>query len=152
MVEDRGHIYHSGMGELDCHARDHDAYALKVSEELVLEDSVGLHLGAGPYLLLYSRALPEGAEPLDLQWPPPIKVYPVPANTEALILPLQIDRCREPQSCTIRAVAVLANGEQSSGRGERLDLSSGRPNGYCILTWMRGHKGNPVVQAAYYHY
>lgn len=34
---------------------------------------MGLHLGAGPYLLLYSRALPEGAELLDLQWPPPIK-------------------------------------------------------------------------------
>lgn len=85
MVEDRGHINHSGMGELDCHARDRDTYALKVSEEHVLEDSVGLHLGAGPYLLLYSRALPEGAEPLDLQWPPPIKVCPVTANAEALI-------------------------------------------------------------------
>lgn len=34
---------------------------------------MGLHLGAGPYLLLYSKTLPEGTELLDLQWPPPIK-------------------------------------------------------------------------------
>jgi hypothetical protein len=38
---------------------------------------VGLHLGAGPYLLLYSRALLEGAELLDLHWPPPIKACPI---------------------------------------------------------------------------
>jgi hypothetical protein len=37
--------------------RSHDRE--QVSEELVLTDTTGLHLGAGPYLLMYSRALSE---------------------------------------------------------------------------------------------
>ncbi|OAX43748.1 hypothetical protein K503DRAFT_680461 [Rhizopogon vinicolor AM-OR11-026] len=69
----RKHLY-SYVQEKGAWWRIEDASVTQVSEDNVLEDSVGLHLGAGPYLLLYSRALPE--EPLDLQWPPPIKVCP----------------------------------------------------------------------------
>ncbi|KAH9988118.1 hypothetical protein BJV74DRAFT_840135 [Russula compacta] len=40
----------------------------EVSEETVLTDSTGFHLGAGPYMLIYSRAVPEGDQ-APLQWP-----------------------------------------------------------------------------------
>ncbi|KAG1743750.1 uncharacterized protein EDB91DRAFT_1247238 [Suillus paluster] len=69
----RKHLY-SYVQEKGAWWRIEDTSITQVSEDNVLEDSVGLHLGAGPYLLLYSRALPEGAELLDLQWPPPIKI------------------------------------------------------------------------------
>ncbi|KAG0699074.1 hypothetical protein DFH29DRAFT_938334 [Suillus ampliporus] len=69
----RKHLY-SYVQEKGAWWKIEDTSITQVSEENVMEDSVGLHLGAGPYLLLYSRALPEGAELLDLQWPPPIKV------------------------------------------------------------------------------
>ncbi|KAI0320404.1 hypothetical protein OF83DRAFT_594280 [Amylostereum chailletii] len=41
----------------------------EVSEDVVLTDKAGLHLGAGPYMLIYSRALPEGEEEGPLPWP-----------------------------------------------------------------------------------
>ena len=40
----------------------------QVSEEIVLTDQTGFHLGAGPYMLIYSRAVPEGDEG-PLPWP-----------------------------------------------------------------------------------
>jgi hypothetical protein len=48
----------------------------QVSEDTVLTDSAGLHLAAGPYLLLYSKAMsPEHtAELKRLPWPEKIKV------------------------------------------------------------------------------
>jgi hypothetical protein len=51
-------------------------YFYQVSEDTVLTDPTGLHLGAGPYLLLYSKAmLPEHAAELQrLPWPDKIKV------------------------------------------------------------------------------
>ena len=46
---------------------------LQVSEEAVLTDPTGFHLGAGPYMLIYSRAIPESdQEPL--QWPDDVMV------------------------------------------------------------------------------
>ncbi|KAG1903591.1 uncharacterized protein F5891DRAFT_77642 [Suillus fuscotomentosus] len=69
----RKHLY-SYVQEKGVWWRIEDTSISQVSEVNVLEDSVGLHLGAGPYLLLYSKMLPEGTELLDLQWPPPIKI------------------------------------------------------------------------------
>jgi hypothetical protein len=43
---------------------------LKVTEEMVLTDPNGLHLGAGPYLLLYSRYLSQERIKLPMPWPP----------------------------------------------------------------------------------
>lgn len=40
----------------------------EVPEETVLNDTAGLHLGAGPYFLIYSRALPEEQENVRVQW------------------------------------------------------------------------------------
>jgi len=42
----------------------------KVPLEAVLNDKDGMHLGAGPFLLIYSRSLPE---PLVSEWPNVVK-------------------------------------------------------------------------------
>lgn len=89
----RKHLY-SYVQEKDAWWRIEDTSISQVSEGNVLKDSVGLHLGAGPYLLLYSRALPEGAELLDLQWPPPIKID-VENHNRVLLEQLQ---CSETES------------------------------------------------------
>jgi hypothetical protein len=46
----------------------------QVSEEIVLTDTAGIHLGAGPYMLFYSRTLSEEDETMPLPWPQPLKV------------------------------------------------------------------------------
>ena len=51
----------------------------------VLEDPVGLHLGAGPFLLIYSRALLPEEENAKLPWPERIKV-PLPTHNISLFL------------------------------------------------------------------
>ncbi|KAG1752094.1 hypothetical protein EDB19DRAFT_1903493 [Suillus lakei] len=89
----RKHLY-SYVQEKAAWWRIEDTSINQVSEENVLEDSVGLHLGAGPYLLLYSKALPEGAELLELQWPPPIKID-VENHNRVLLEQLQ---CSEAES------------------------------------------------------
>ncbi|KAF8839694.1 hypothetical protein BDN67DRAFT_737341 [Paxillus ammoniavirescens] len=62
-----------------------DSLIEKVSEEVVLNDHAGLHLGAGPYLLFYSRALPENVDPTpSLPWPEDIKDDVKAANKEFL--------------------------------------------------------------------
>ncbi|KAF9224715.1 hypothetical protein BS17DRAFT_751550 [Gyrodon lividus] len=62
-----------------------DSSIEKVSEEVVLNDHAGLHLGAGPYLLFYSRALPEKLDPVSsLPWPEDIKDDVKAANKEFL--------------------------------------------------------------------
>lgn len=49
----------------------------QVPEETVLTDATGFHLGAGPYMLIYSRAVPEGdQEPLP--WPEDVVVHAQP--------------------------------------------------------------------------
>jgi len=52
-----------------------DNTVTEVSEESVFNDRAGLHLAAGPYLLLYSKALsPEHLKDLErLPWPDSIK-------------------------------------------------------------------------------
>ena len=66
---------------------------LQVSEESVLADATGLHLGAGPYFLIYSGALTVDEESLRAQWPESVKV-----NSYALIA--------APRSLLARAVLV----------------------------------------------
>ena len=49
-------------------------YHGQVSEEDVLEDHVGLHMGGGPFLLIYSRTITPEEENARLPWPEKIKV------------------------------------------------------------------------------
>jgi len=64
----RNHIY-SYVNDGKVWWKTLDLHVSEVSEETVLTDSTGLHLGSGPYMLLYSRAVPEGSESESLQWP-----------------------------------------------------------------------------------
>lgn len=50
-----------------CHHRFNQSY--QVPEETVLSDPTGLHLGAGPYMLFYSRHLSEEELNMPLTWP-----------------------------------------------------------------------------------
>jgi len=56
----------------------------EVHEDLVLNDTAGLHYGAGPYMLLYSRALPEDMENAAVQWPERLKSPVIHNNTRLL--------------------------------------------------------------------
>lgn len=53
---------------------------LQVPEDTVLTDPTGLHLGAGPYFLLYSRALSEADEDARAPWHDSIKVRTLHAS------------------------------------------------------------------------
>ncbi|KAM6501179.1 hypothetical protein JOM56_004193 [Amanita muscaria] len=46
-----------------------DFTVTEVTEEMVLTDPNGLHLGAGPYLLLYSRSMPQERIKCLMPWP-----------------------------------------------------------------------------------
>lgn len=66
-VYGRSHLY-SYVNDNGTWWKTVDWVVTEVSEETVLTDPTGFHLGAGPYMLIYSRAIPEGdQEPL--QWP-----------------------------------------------------------------------------------
>ena len=54
-----------------CNMKSHPAVC-KVSLETVLTDATGLHLGAGPYMLIYSRACE--VTPEKYPWPTELKV------------------------------------------------------------------------------
>ncbi|KAK2460841.1 hypothetical protein APHAL10511_007311 [Amanita phalloides] len=60
-----------------------DFTVTEVSEEMVLTDSSGLHMGAGPYLLLYSRFVPQDRIKTQLLWPKPY-VDSVEQNNQTL--------------------------------------------------------------------
>ncbi|KAG6811358.1 hypothetical protein H0H92_007823 [Tricholoma furcatifolium] len=49
-----------------------DHAVTEVPEETVLSDPTGLHLGAGPYLLIYSRHLSDEDMAMPVAWPPSI--------------------------------------------------------------------------------
>ncbi|KAI0273871.1 hypothetical protein BGY98DRAFT_1090738 [Russula aff. rugulosa BPL654] len=66
-VYGRSHLY-SYVNDNGTWWKTVDWVVTEVSEETVLTDPTGFHLGAGPYMLIYSRAIPENdQEPL--QWP-----------------------------------------------------------------------------------
>ncbi|KZT72928.1 hypothetical protein DAEQUDRAFT_808891 [Daedalea quercina L-15889] len=63
----RKHLY-SYVKDKGTWWKTQDYIVSEVSEETVFNDSAGLHLGAGPYFLIYSRALSEEEENTRAQW------------------------------------------------------------------------------------
>lgn len=59
---------------------------VQVSEEEVLNDSIGFHLGAGPYFLIYSRSMTEEEENYPLAWPHYLKVRTSPIVSDCVLL------------------------------------------------------------------
>jgi hypothetical protein len=104
-------------------------FTLQVSEDIVLADSSGIHLGAGPYMLMYSRALPTG-DGARLPWPKPLKVN---SSMFIEVLPLFIiltqDRVkfhnRKFLSSLDPEIAAKALPVDSPPSSPRLDLPSG---------------------------
>ncbi|EGN92156.1 hypothetical protein SERLA73DRAFT_117693 [Serpula lacrymans var. lacrymans S7.3] len=78
-----------------------DSSVSRVPEETVLNDEAGLHLSAGPFLLIYSRALPERTEENSrLSWPEVIK-NSVKHNNQLFLSnlpPELIQNVHDPQS------------------------------------------------------
>ncbi|OCH87159.1 hypothetical protein OBBRIDRAFT_827877 [Obba rivulosa] len=68
----RSHLY-SYVKQKDKWWKTVDYLVTEVSEDTVLNDPVGLHLGAGPYFLIYSRALSEEEENMRAPWPDILK-------------------------------------------------------------------------------
>lgn len=67
-----------------------DNTVTEVSEETVLTDPIGLHLGAGPFMLIYSQQLPENAIKVSHQWPD-VFVKPVEASNQHFLSCLASD-------------------------------------------------------------
>ncbi|THH02020.1 hypothetical protein EW026_g774 [Hermanssonia centrifuga] len=67
-VYGRSHLY-SYVKQKGIWWKTLDSVVAAVPEETVLEDTVGLHLGAGPYFLIYSRSIPEEEEGAPSPWP-----------------------------------------------------------------------------------
>ncbi|KAI0252842.1 hypothetical protein BJV78DRAFT_271770 [Lactifluus subvellereus] len=63
----RSHLY-SYVNDNGTWWKTVDLDVTEVPEETVLTDATGFHLGAGPYMLIYSRAVPEGDQG-PLPWP-----------------------------------------------------------------------------------
>ncbi|THH16377.1 hypothetical protein EW146_g4264 [Bondarzewia mesenterica] len=104
----------------------------EVPETSVLEDSSGLHLGAGPYLLIYSRALPENDESMVLPWPEGVK-HSVKHNNKMFLDSLPPEaasyaRYTSPPTSPHPSVSDWATplstvDSPSSPRGEPMDVS-----------------------------
>lgn len=107
-----------------------DCSVAEVSEETVLEDSTGLHLGAGPYLLIYSRALPENEAERTLPWPEAIK-HSVKYNNKMFLdaLPAEVAsqaRFSSPPTSPYQSASEWDTppNAPSSPRGEPMDVSN----------------------------
>ncbi|CCM03777.1 uncharacterized protein FIBRA_05924 [Fibroporia radiculosa] len=95
----RSHVY-SYVKQKHIWWKTLDYIVNQVSEETVLTDPVGLHLGAGPFFLIYSRALTEEEESLQIAWPDNIK-NDVKYNNQAFLSrlpPEVVARVSDPNS------------------------------------------------------
>ncbi|EKM56764.1 uncharacterized protein PHACADRAFT_207955 [Phanerochaete carnosa HHB-10118-sp] len=107
---------------------------IEVPEAEVLEDPAGLHLGAGPFLLIYSRSVPQEEESVKLPWPEGIK-NDVKENNMAFfeeLGPEALANIEDPNSplTTIQAMAIDTPTDSSSmvveppSRADPMDLDS----------------------------
>ncbi|KAH7925332.1 hypothetical protein BV22DRAFT_1104980 [Leucogyrophana mollusca] len=132
----RKHLY-SYVQEKGIWWKTADSLITQVPEETVLNDAAGLHLHAGPYLLIYSRALPESTEEeIPLPWPEHLKET-VKRNNEILFEQLSQQTiaglnfppsspttparslAQTPSECTIGSTGV----EPSLSEDERMDVT-----------------------------
>jgi len=80
-VQTRSHLwtyFKEGVGASSKWWKANDLELTEVDERTVLEESIGLHMGGGPYMLFYARAtpdpVPEGEALHELEWPTDILV------------------------------------------------------------------------------
>ncbi|KAH0831081.1 hypothetical protein J3R83DRAFT_13627 [Lanmaoa asiatica] len=123
----RKHLY-SYVHDKSCWWKIADSLIKKVLEEAVLNDQAGLHLGAGPYLLFYSRAIPESEGPAPvLPWMDDIKDDVKAANREFLSqLPPELVGDIAIDEEDISLPIVVSPGPRvvkKGGAGDRMDVS-----------------------------
>ncbi|KAF7982834.1 hypothetical protein HWV62_25790 [Athelia sp. TMB] len=114
--------------------KTHDASVTEVTEETVLSDSTGLHLGAGPYMLIYSQNMPEELhdEVLKPNWPQKLTVGHEDETTRENLaylaqrkqLGLDVDSCLAP-SVSLMEVDTSADSEEEDP--EALLVASAAP-------------------------
>jgi hypothetical protein len=115
LIEKVNNYQHTSIGHLLRNLISPHPIALQVSEEAVLNDHTGLHLGAGPYLLFYSRALPENVDPApSLPWPDDIKV-----GVEWFL----VASCYLPPQLAIVAYRLTPTGRRESSQ-QRIPLTA----------------------------
>ncbi|KAF8553500.1 hypothetical protein OG21DRAFT_1597694 [Imleria badia] len=121
----RKHLY-SYVHDKSCWWKIADSLIEKVPEDVVLNDQAGLHLGAGPYLLFYSRVSEEGPAPV-LPWMDDIKDDVKAANREFLSqLPPELvaDIVIDEEHLSLPSVVSSGPGVVKNGTGgDRMDVS-----------------------------
>ncbi|KAF8452404.1 hypothetical protein L210DRAFT_2031624 [Boletus edulis BED1] len=119
----RKHLY-SYVHDKSCWWKIADSLIEKVSEDTVLNDQAGLHLGAGPYLLLYSRICDSPAPVLP--WMDDIKDDVKAANREFLSqLPPELvgDIVRDEEDVSFPGITSSGPVMKNGRVGERMDVS-----------------------------
>lgn len=121
----RSHLY-SYVNDNGTWWKTVDWSVTEVSEETVLTDQTGFHLGAGPYMLIYSRAVPEEYLGL-LPWPENV-VRDVERHNQLFLESV------EPEAVTQTIQVSIPSSTSASGfntpleapitPGERMDLSN----------------------------
>lgn len=122
----RSHLY-SYVNDNGTWWKTVDWAVTEVSEETVLTDQTGFHLGAGPYMLVYSRAVPEGDQG-PLPWPEDV-VSDVERHNKIFLESV------EPEAATATHIQVsIPSSTSASGfntpleapitPGERMDVSN----------------------------
>jgi len=121
----RSHLY-SYVNDNGTWWKTVDWSVTEVSEETVLTDQTGFHLGAGPYMLIYSRAVPEEYVGL-LPWPEDV-VRDVERHNQLFLESV------EPEAVTQTIQVSIPSSTSASGfntpleapitPGERMDLSN----------------------------
>ncbi|CDO71510.1 hypothetical protein BN946_scf184910.g9 [Trametes cinnabarina] len=105
-----------------------DYVVTEVPEETVLSDPTGLHLGAGPYFLLYSRAMPQAEEDARAPWHESLKDA-IKYNNQIFFeqLPPEVaSQVVDPNSPPSSPRVGAAPSEQTINEPDTADLSEAR--------------------------
>ncbi|TBU42983.1 hypothetical protein BD309DRAFT_922591 [Dichomitus squalens] len=112
-----------------------DYHVTKVSEETALTDPAGLHLAAGPYFLVYSRAVSEEEENARTEWPENLKnsvkhnnrlfLAEIPEDVAALIVDPNSPPTSPPYNLLTPSELTIESDivEPPESRGELMDTT-----------------------------
>ncbi|KAH9035003.1 hypothetical protein EDB85DRAFT_1945300 [Lactarius pseudohatsudake] len=121
----RSHLY-SYVNDNGTWWKTVDWAVTEVSEETVLTDQTGFHLGAGPYMLIYSRAVSEGDQG-PLPWPETV-VSEIERHNEIFLKSVESEAATQIIQVSIPS-STSASGfntplEAPITPGERMDVSN----------------------------
>ncbi|TFY81122.1 hypothetical protein EWM64_g2892 [Hericium alpestre] len=126
----RNHLY-SYVQHLDRWWKTVDYTVTEVPEDTVLNDPTGLHLNAGPYMLIYSRTTPDLDTTQPLSWPEDVK-NSVKHNNQAFLAQLPLEAANQARNTSPPTSPYQSYGSQwdtPSSSVEPPSTSPGRPDG-----------------------